>query len=196
MNKTVIPSLAAAMACVLSACSSPKLCTRDITKSDPHAKALVTASQDAHGKKAFSKVRDVSVRYEGKWAAVGPKFQPALADTKFRRGSEERLLVASRVIAQELSGPGGKKVVVRAPGKASVACTGVPSTDADVQRAAALVADAYTMFLLGPFYFDRPGVVFASNGEGMVDHAPCDEVLAVLRPGFGMANEDRVVLLI
>ncbi len=196
MNKTVIPSLAAALAFVLSACSSPKICTRDIMRSDPRAKALVTASQDAHGKKAFSNVRDVSVRYAGRWASIGPKFQPVLSDTKFRRGSEERLLIASRVMAQEHSGPGGKKVVVRTPGKVSVACNRVPATDADVQRAAALVADAYTMFLLGPFYFDRPGVVFASNGEGVVDNAPCDEVLAVLRPGFGMAKEDRVVLFI
>ena len=184
------------MACILSACSSPKICTRDIAKSEPRAKALVAASQNAHGQKAFARVRDVSVRYEGRWASIGPKFQPALADTKFRRGSEEHLLVASRVMTQEHSGPGGNKVVVRAPGKVSVTYNGVPSTDAEVQRAAALVADAYTMFLLGPFYFKRPGVVFASNGEGVVDRAACDEVLAVLRPGFGMAKEDRVILFI
>lgn len=196
MNKTAFPSLIAAATCFLSACSSPKICTRDITKSDPRAKALVTASQDAHGKKAFAKVRDVSVRYEGRWASFGPKFQPVLADTKFRRGSEETLLVAPRVMAQEHSGPGGKKVVVRAPGKVTVAYNGIRSTDAEVQRAAALVADAYTMFLIGPFYFNRPGVVFATNGESVVDRAACDEVLAVLRPGFGMATEDRVILFI
>ena len=184
------------MACILSACSSPKICTRDIAKSEPRAKALVAASQNAHGQKAFARVRDVSVRYEGRWASIGPKFQPVLADTKFRRGSEEHLLVASRVMTQEHSGPGGNKVVVRAPGKVSVTYNGVPSTDAEVQRAAALVADAYTMFLLGPFYFKRPGVVFASNGEGVVDRAACDEVLAVLRPGFGMSKEDRVIFFI
>ena len=62
--------------------------------------------------------------------------------------------------------------------------------------AAALVADAYTLFLLGPFYFDRSGVVLALTGEAMVDKAMCDEVVAVLRPGFGMAEEDRVILFI
>ena len=64
----------ATVATLLSDCASPQICTRDIAKSDPRAEALVTASQDAHGKKAFAKVRDVSVRYEGRWAADGPKF--------------------------------------------------------------------------------------------------------------------------
>ena len=105
MNSPALRLLLAAVAGLLSACSSPQICTRDITKSDPAAKALLNASQDAHGKMAFTKVRDVSVRYEGKWAAVGPKFQPVLADTKFRRGSEERLLIASRAMMQENSGP-------------------------------------------------------------------------------------------
>ena len=196
MNNPALRLLLAAMAGLLSACSSPQICTRDITKSDPAAKALLNASQDAHGKMAFTKVRDVSVRYEGKWAAVGPKFQPVLADTKFRRGSEERLLIASRLMAQEHSGPGGKKVVVREPGTVAVAYNAVASNDAEASRAAALVADAYALFLLGPFYFDRPGVVLAPNGEGIVDKAMCDQVLAVLRPGFGMAKEDRVILFI
>ena len=107
--------LLAVLCALLAACASPQIPTRAFTKSDPDAVALVAASQQQHGRKAFAKMRDVSVRYEGKWAAVGPKFQPVLADTKFRRGSEERLLVASRVMMQEHSGPGGKKIVVRKP---------------------------------------------------------------------------------
>ena len=105
MNNPVLRLWLGAVAALLSACSSPQISTRDIRESDPAAKGLLTASQDAHGKKAFAKVRDVSVRYEGKWAPVGPKFQPVLADTKFRRGSEERLLIASRAMMQENSGP-------------------------------------------------------------------------------------------
>ena len=197
MKRSNLPTLIlVALTSLLTACSSPQICTRDITKSDPAAKALLNASQDAHGKMAFTKVRDVSVRYEGKWAAVGPKFQPVLADTKFRRGSEERLLIASRAMMQEHSGPGGKKIVVRKPGAVAVAYNGVTSNEAEASRAAALVADAYTLFLLGPFYFERPGVVLASDGEAIVDKAVCDQVLAVLKPGFGMAKEDRVILFI
>jgi hypothetical protein len=141
-------------------------------------------------------VRDVTVRYEGRWASIGPRFQPVLSDTGFRRGSEERLLIGPRIMAQEHTGPAGKKFVVRGLGKVSVVYNGVLSNDAEAQRAAALVADAYTLFLLGPFYFDRPGITLATNGEAIVDKAVCDEVLAVLRPGFGAAEEDRAILFI
>lgn len=188
--------LFAVLAALFSACASPQISTRDIKKSDPGAAALLAASQRAHGEKAFAKVRDVSARYEGRWASIGPRFQPVLSDTGFRRGSEERLLVAARVMAQEHSGPAGKKVVIREPGKVTVSYNGARSSDDETKRAAALVADAYTMFLLGPFYFDRPGVVLAPNGEAIVDEAKCDQVLAVLRPGFGMAKEDRVILFL
>lgn len=196
MSNPAAHFLLAALAGLLTACASPRICTREIKKSDPGAVALVAASQRAHGGKAFAKVRDVSVRYEGRWASIGPRFQPVLADTQFRRGSEERLLVGPSIIAQQHSGPAGKKLVVRKPGKVTVSYNGARSDDAETKRAAALVADAYTLFLLGPFYFDRPGVVLARNGEAVVDQAVCDEVLAVLRPGFGMAEEDRVILFI
>lgn len=184
------------VAVLATSCATPQLARREIKTSDPRAKALVAASQEAHGGKAFRKVRDLSVRFEGQWASIGPKFQPVLADTAYRRRSEERLLVTSRVLAQEHSGPAGEKLVLRWPNEIEVAYNGVRSNEAEKKQAAALVADAYTMFLLGPFYFDRPGVVLESNGESVVDGARCDRVLAILRPGFGLAEEDRVVLFI
>lgn len=196
MNKPATQCLLAVMASLLAACASPQISPRAIKKSDPQAVALVTAAQRAHGRSAFEKVRAISVRYEGRWAAIGPRFQPVLADRKFRRASEERLLIAERTIAQEHSGPAGTKLVVRAPGEVAVAYNKTPSTDQETRRAAALVADAYTLFLLGPFFFDRPGVVLAPAGTSVVDKAACDAVLAVLRPGFGLAEEDRVILFI
>ena len=188
--------LLAVLGSVLASCVSPQISTGPVQRSDPRATALVAAAQRAQGGKAFAKVRDISVRYEGQWAPIGPRFQPVLADTKFRRGSEERLLVNVRVMAQLHTGPAGKKLVVRTPEKVIVAYNGARSPDAEANRAAALVADAYTMFLLGPCYFDRRGVVFSAVGDEVVDGAVCDKVLAILRPGFGFAEEDRVVLFI
>ena len=196
MTRLAALCLLAVLAVFQTACASPKICHRKIRKSEPGAVTLLHEAQRAHGSAAFTKVHDLSVRYEGRWAAIGPLFQPALADTKFRRGSEERLLVGERIIAQEHSGPAGKKLSVRGPGRIFVAYNGTTSNDLEAKRAAALVADAYTLFLLGPFYFDRPGVVLARQGEAIVDKAVCDEVLAVLRPGFGEAKEDRVILFI
>lgn len=196
MTKPAAHCLLAAMVGLLTACASPKICTREIRKSEPAAVALLNESQRAHGRTAFTKAHDLSVRYEGRWASIGPRFQPVLSDTRFRRGSEERLIVGPRIMAQEHTGPEGKKLVLRVPGKVSVACNGALSNDAETQRAAALVADACTLFLLGPFYFDQPGITLATNGAAIVDKAVCDEVLAVLRPGFGEAEEDRVILFI
>ena len=196
MTKPAAHCLLAAMVGLLTACASPKICTREIRKSEPAAVALLNESQRAHRRTAFTKAHDLSVRYEGRWASIGPRFQPVLLDTRFRRGSEERLIVGPRIMAQEHTGPEGKKLVLRVPGKVSVACNGALSNDAETQRAAALVADACTLFLLGPFYFDRPGITLATNGAAIVDKAVCDEVLAVLRPGFGEAEEVRVILFI
>jgi hypothetical protein len=196
MNSFVQILLLGAIGALVSSCSAPRICNREILKSDPEAVSLLAESRKAHGDKNFARVRDLSVRYEGKWASIGPRFQPVLADTKFRRNSEERLLIGTRLIAQEHSGPSGQKFVVREPGKIALTYNKAPSTSEEEKDAAGLVADAYTMFLLGPFYFSRPSVVFTAAGQASVDGAQCDQVLAVLRPGFGVANEDRVILSI
>ena len=47
MNKHASQSLLAAVTCLLSACASPKICTREIQKSDAKAVELVAASQRA-----------------------------------------------------------------------------------------------------------------------------------------------------
>jgi hypothetical protein len=181
---------------LLSSCASTQICTRPLTQSEPKAQALVAASQKAHGSANFAKINDLSVRYEGKWAAIGPRFQPVLVDSKFRGGSEERLILAPRIIAQSHTGPGGIKKVLRQPDQIAIAYNGTRSKDAEANAAAALVADAYALFLLGPFYFQQSDTTFATNGASVVDDALCDDVLAVLSPGLGMAEEDRVILSI
>ena len=179
---------------LLSSCASKQIRSRSITTSEPAAQTLVTASQKAHGGFAFDRIMDLSVRYEGKWASIGPRFQPVLVDSKFRGASEERMILSPRIIAQSHTGPGGVKKVLRSPGQIAIAYNGKATDEDETRQAAALVADAYALFLLGPFYFQQSGTVFAMNGESFVDQALCDEVLAILRPGLGMAEEDRVIL--
>ncbi|MEY4482577.1 MAG: hypothetical protein RL693_29 [Verrucomicrobiota bacterium] len=192
----LIPPLTLCLMGLLTSCSSTQICTRPITTSQPEALALVKASQRAHGGAAFDKITDLSVRYEGKWAAIGPRFQPVLVDSKFRGSSEERIILSPRIVAQSHTGPGGAKSVLRESGRIAISYNGVVSKDEAANQAAALVADAYALFLLGPFYFQQSGNHFVMNGESTVDEVLCDEVLAVLRPGLGMAEEDRVILSI
>ncbi len=191
-----VPTIAALTTLLLSSCASPKISSRPVAASETGAVALVSASQQAHGGNAFRKVKEITVAYEGKWGAIGPRFQPVLVDRQFRGNSKEHWDAGMRTLKQIHTGAAGQKVVVRQPGKVNVSYNGTTSTDAEKNQAAALVADAYSMFLLGPHYFDRKGVTLVSHGSSKVDEYLCDEVLAVLRPGFGMAEEDRVVLFI
>ncbi len=190
---TILLALASVL---VAACTSPKISQREVAVSEPPAVALLGAAQEAHGGKKFQQVRDLNVRYDGSWGAIGPRFQPVLVDSGFRKSSEEHLSTADRTITQNHTGPKGKKFVLRERNSVTVEYNGEPTEDPETLKAAALVADAYILFLMGPFYFDRPGVTLATGGQAKVDGALCDELLAVIRPGFGMAKEDRVVMFI
>lgn len=179
----------------LTGCTSMEIPRTTFTSSDPEALALLTASQRAHGAMAYSTVRDLNVRTGGKWG-LGSKLQPALADAKYRRESEDAYDLAGGTIVQLQKGGGGRKFVLRAPGRVTVWYNGQADAREEVIRAAALEADAGKMFLLGPLYFQRSGVILEKLGTAKVEGAVCDQVLAVLRPGFGYADEDRVVLSI
>ena len=166
------------------------------------ARALLNACVAAHGgAAAYARLRDVNVRFDSHWAAVGPKLQPRLADTGFREGSEERYLAAGNhngwIVGQDHHGPKGEKFVGRYPGGVVVWYNGAESYDPEVKSAASLVTDAYSMFLFGPdFFVQRAASLQKLPDPGDVDGHACDRLLAVLQPGFGLTKEDRVVLYI
>ncbi len=163
----------------------------------PEARALLEASAQAHGITAFRQLRDINVSYDGQWRYLVQKLQPVLIDADFRKTSEERLLLGrERVIGQRHSGPGGVKQVTRQATSVEVHYNGQPSSDRDVLAAAALVADAYRMFLLGPMHFLEGNASLALAGTGDVEGRACDLLLAVRRPGHGQSVEDRYLLFI
>ena len=166
------------------------------------ARALLNVCVAAHGgTAAYERLHDVNVRLDSHWAAVGPKLQPKLADTGYREGSEERYLVAGGhngwLVGQDHHGPKGEKFVGRYPGGVVVWYDGQEAYDPEAKAAAALVTDAYSMFLFGPDFFVRRAASLQKlPAASEVDGHPCDELLAVLQPGFGSGKEDRVVLSI
>lgn len=171
--------------------------------SSPDARALLDACVLAHGgAAAYGRLHDVNVRLSSHWAPVGPRLQPVLADTNYRQGSEERYLAVSGgwIVGQDHHGPKGRKHVLRVPpDKIVVHYDGspTPSADPEVNAAAALVTDAYSMFLFGPEFFRRRGAELQRlTAAGEVDGHACDELLAVLRPGFGLSAEDRAILFL
>ena len=164
--------------------------------SEERATQILKQAADAQGPEALERLHDVNARFEGKWSFLAARLQPVLVDDRFRGTSEERYLVHETTVSQAHSGPGGVKQVFRDKAGIRVLYNGKESSDADVRDAAALVADDYRMFLLGPRFFQERQATLQYLGTETVDGASCDNLLAALTPGIGNSAEDRVVLSI
>ncbi len=183
----------------LAGCAAP---LPEPTAPSAEAEALLRASAEAHGLAAFRAIRDLSVSYEGEWPPVIGRLQPVLVDQGFRIRSEERLLPREGLVAQAHAGPEGLKQVVRRPGGVRVWYDGRETPDAERRAAAALVADGYALFLLGP-------MLLADGRRALAAEMACTERITVggrafdcdvlrLRaaPGLGLAEADRIALFI
>jgi hypothetical protein len=188
-------------------------CRADLPRSstvDTAAEAtrLLLESAEAHGLAAFSSVRDVNVSYTGHWRRLVAKLQPELVDARFRGGSEERLLVQDGIIAQAHQGPGGTKQVVRTypsklPPEIQVWFNGQASQDRAKLDAAALVAEAYALFLLGPILLvtnqhPQRGIQASLAPPAAVKQAgqthACNVVLVRMSPGLGNSMSDQLAI--
>lgn len=185
---------------LLHGCASP-LPVSLTARSTPAAQALLNESAAAHGFAAFKELQDLSVSYEGSWRALIDKLQPVLIDPGFRGRSEERLLPREGVIAQASSGPSGRKFVVRRPsshafGEVRVWFNGEEARDAERRAAAALVADAYRLILLGPMLLAQRNLVLEVGDVERINDVACDVLRIQLAPGLGHANFDQAALFI
>ena len=200
--------LAAAALPALHGCAPPLPAPPSATT--PEALSLLRESAMAHGLDALSGIRDISVAYAGEWRRLVNRLQPVLVDAGFRGRSEERLLPRERLVAQSHAGPDGSKQVVRqaapsAQGAVRVWFNGEEAQDAPRRQAAALVADAYGLFLLGPMLLagqwaaDRSSIMEVAAPERIAvdgrDHE-CDVLRVRLAPGFGLSDADQLALFI
>lgn len=189
----------------LPGCGTP-LPLGGVPSTPPDAEAVrwLRESADRHGHGAYRRLTDINVSYEGQWRPLIDRIQPDVVDKDWRRSSEERVLPATGFIAQAHRGPAGTKQVVRqgaaAAGDVKVWYQGRPDTREATRTAAALVADCYVLFLLGPLWLvDRldAGALPLQLGERVrVDGRACQWVEAWLRPGLGGSAGDRVSIAI
>ncbi|CAN5818633.1 hypothetical protein BH11PSE13_BH11PSE13_21400 [soil metagenome] len=171
---------------------------------DAAAAARLRDSAEAHGLAAYRQFTDINVSYSGKWRPLVNRIQPEVVDEGYRGSSQERLLPSTAVVAQAYTGPMGRKHVWwRRGGTASddkgevaVWFNGVRSGDDDKQQAAALVAEGYGLFLLGPLWLNDRGLRMQMGGTERVDGRICDVVDVWLSPGLGRVANDRVALCI
>ena len=173
------------------------------------AEALLQASAQAHGLAALAGLSEISVRYEGEWRPLVGRLQPALIDAGFRGGSEEQLRLRDGVIDQVHTGPQGQKRVERRwqpqpPGTIRVWFNGDESQDPDKRAAAALVADGYALFLLGPMLLAgawssrRTAMALVAPERITVDGTTheCDVLRVTLAPGLGLSETDQLAVYI
>ena len=160
------------------------------------AVALLDRSIAAHGGYLYDRPDTVQVSYDGRWRRAVKVLQPVIVDAKFRQRSDEVLDLQKNQFVQTHYGPSGEKTVTRSPDSLTVLYNGEESLDGDVRDAAALVADAYEMFLTGPSFFKKRQAELTLLEPGTRDGRSFQRLHARLQPGFGFSDEDRAVLWI
>ena len=171
---------------------------------------MLAASAAAHGLASLPSVQDINVRYDGHFRGLVGSIVPVLVNAGFRGRSEERYLPHGHIVAQSFTGSRGHKEVVRrtaahGEGDVRVWFDGAPAHDTDQLHAAALVADGYSLFLLGPMLLagpwssDRSLVLGLGAAEtitvGGRDYG-CDVLRVRVEPGIGLSSGDDLALFI
>lgn len=208
-RQLLIAAASASTLSILTGCraSLPPL---PVAATTPAADALLKTSADAHGALAFSAVHDVNVSYFGKWHGLVTKLQPSLVDAGFRGGSEERILLSDNLAGQSHTGHSGHKQVTRRTaakdsGDVRVWVNDQEAHDDDRRHAAALVVDAYCLFLFGPMLIDRylrsgrSFVMDVAGTEDVVDgkrRYECELLRIQMEPGLGLSDADQMTLYI
>jgi len=176
--------------------------------SGPDAWALLNRSAAAHGLTAFAAIDDVNVSYDGHWRRLVGKLQPALVDSGFRGGSEERYLLRDGVVAQSHAGPQGHKQVFKSSShdrRIRVWFNDEEAHDRERLDAAALVVDGYSLFLFGPMLLVQNRhpqrtiqAALAGTSEVTQDKQKylCDVVNVRMNPGIGNSEADQLALYI
>jgi hypothetical protein len=160
------------------------------------AERVLDRSIEAHGGDPYRRLAEIRVAYEGEWGFLVSKVQPVLVDRDYRGSSVESLVLREDRLDQRHFGPAGTKVVLRRPDSIEVRYDTLPCEDPEVLAAAALVADAYTLFLAGPAFVRRRGAELRPLESAELAGRPHERVLARLVPGLGLSEADEVVLWI
>lgn len=179
--------------CLSFSCSSlPVPGPGGSVRDDPRAKATLKRAAVIQGD-PWKKYRRVEVAYVGEWNTLATKLQPVLTDPEFRKSSIEIYQPPQRQVKQTHSGPRGTKQVIRKNQRTKVTFNEKPSQDGEVIAAAALVSDAYTIFLFGPSWLVANGRDFHLLDDRMIDRESCQLVAGRLKPGIGSLTEDHFI---
>lgn len=181
----------------LTACTAPFPTVAPTNATSTHP--LLTRSAEAHGLARLRTLRDITLRYDGTWAPLIGRIQPLLVDQRFRGPSTERIRPREGTIEQHYEGPAGRKHVLRRPASVDVAFNDAPATDEPRRAAAALVADGYMLFPLGPLWLTEHRALALTEAtpetiEVAGTRHPCQVLTGHITPGLGFSPTDRLTL--
>lgn len=182
----------------LAACGSfPQASTAPARPADGlSAQALFDRTLAAHGGDVRQYPGDINLSTDGQWFALIQRIQPIVSDAGFRVTSQERYRPSEGLYAIHHQGPLGSKQVVRTPRGISVFYNGVRETDPAKLRATAMTNDAFRMFHFGPSFVKERASAMSRIDDAREGGVSYRRLLATLRPGFGEAASDEVVLWI
>lgn len=188
----------------LSGCGTPLPLSALPSTAGTDATGRLRDSAEAHGLAAYRTLTDINVSYDGQWRPLVDRLQPEVVDAGYRGPSQERLMPVAGIVAQAYTGARGRKQVwwrrgrlaSGEDGQVTVWRNGVASTDGPTLQAAALVAEGYGLFLLGPLWLAQRGLPMQHAGTERVDGRLCDVIDVWLAPGLGRVALDRVSLCI
>lgn len=159
--------------------------------------AVFARTLAAHGGNLRDYPGDINLSTDGRWYALIQRIQPMVTDSGFRIRSEERYRPRDGLYAVRHTGPNGvKHVVRRADGTLSIHDNGVAQADPVRLRATAMTSDAFRMFHFGPSFFVDRVEGWARLPDAREAGHVYQRILGTVRPGFGEAVEDQVVLWI
>jgi len=157
------------------------------------AKSILARSAAVQGD-AWGQQLPVTVGFEGKWTNLITKIQPVLTDSSFRQTSVENYLPSARRVVQYHQGPAGTKMVRhQRQGQTLVYYNKKPASDQEVIASAALVADAYTLFVYGSGWLQANTTAMGTLPARALHGEQCDLVVCQVAPGFGPSKVDQVI---
>lgn len=156
------------------------------------ATAILKKSASAHGD-PWKRLSLVKVSFDGEWSTLATRIQPVLTDADFRKSSVESYRTGGRRIFQIHTGPGGTKTVERHGNSTSVSYNGKPTDDREKLDAAALVADAYTVFVFGSSWLSENSENLQLLPTRKLNGESCHLISGTLKPGIGKSSEDHFI---
>ncbi|MBK8036236.1 MAG: hypothetical protein IPK22_03755 [Verrucomicrobiaceae bacterium] len=180
---------------LLAACTSLPNPNQSLGQTSRQVVQLLEKSAEKAGK-PWHRLDRVEVAFTGEWTKIVQKMQPELVNAEYRKSSREVYFPRLSRVEQTHTGPSGIKTVLRTPRTIEVDLPINRQPTQTEKDAAALVADAYTMFVFGADYLLARGHdwrIWPVMQRQEIEGDPCSLVFGTLTPGVGRSAEDKII---